>query len=86
MGYEIRYTRKAVKSLKDIPKSDVLNIVLAIEQLAEAPDLKANVKTLHNFVSGYRLRVGNYRVLFDREDTLKIIDVIDVGHRKDIYQ
>jgi mRNA interferase RelE/StbE len=86
MAYEIRYTKKAVKSLKDIPKSDVLNIILAIEELAVAPELKTNVKILHNFISGYRLRVGNYRVLFDREDTLKIIDVIDVGHRKDIYQ
>jgi mRNA interferase RelE/StbE len=86
MAYQIRYTKKAVKSLKDFPKSDVLSIIEAIEQLAKAPELKTNVKTLHNFVSGYRLRVGNYRVLFDREDTLKIIDVIDVGHRKDIYQ
>ncbi|MEI7581811.1 type II toxin-antitoxin system RelE/ParE family toxin [Runella sp.] len=86
MAYRIRYTKKAVKSLKDFPKSDVLSIIEAIEQLAEAPELKTNVKTLHNFVSSYRLRVGNYRVLFDREDTLKIIDVIDVGHRKDIYQ
>ncbi|WP_428668576.1 type II toxin-antitoxin system RelE family toxin [Runella sp.] len=82
----MRYTKKAIKSLKDIPKSDVLGIVRAIEQLSEAPELKTNVKTLHNFVSGYRLRVGNYRILFDREDTLKIIDIIDVGHRKEIYQ
>ncbi|MFN8344096.1 MAG: hypothetical protein U0X91_03795 [Spirosomataceae bacterium] len=70
MAYEIRYTKKAVKSLKSFPKSDALHIIGAIEQLAEAPDLKTNVKSLHNFISGYRLRVGNYRVLFDREDTL----------------
>ena len=46
----------------------------------------ANVKQLSNHpVAGFRLRVGNYRVLFDKEDALKIIEVINVGNRKDIY-
>ncbi len=47
-------------------------------------DLAADVKKLRGFKSKYRLRAGNYRVLFELEDGL--IVVYDVGDRKDIYE
>ncbi|MBC7891354.1 MAG: type II toxin-antitoxin system RelE/ParE family toxin [Sphingobacteriaceae bacterium] len=58
-----------------------------IEELAKNPVEKSNVKKSHNHpLAVYRLRVGNYRVLFDREDRLRIIEIIDVGHRKEVYE
>ena len=36
--------------------------------------------------AAFRMRVGNYRILFDREDDLKIIDIIDILQRKQAYQ
>ena len=84
--YQLLFTEKATKSLKKIPKADAKRILVKLDQLAENPDEAANVKKLTNFpIAGFRLRVGQYRVLFDKEDTLKIIEVIDVGNRKDIY-
>jgi len=59
----------------------------AVETLAENPDTKSNVKRLRNHpIAVYRLKVGNYRILFDKEDVLRIIEIIDIGHRKNIYQ
>jgi len=56
-----------------------------IGQLAIAPLEKSNVKKLVNSPH-YRLRIGKYRVLFDKENELKIIDVIDILHRKNAYR
>jgi mRNA interferase RelE/StbE len=86
MAYQLIFSNTAVKNLHSVNKRDVRRIVEALEELANNPDEKANVKQLINHLKAtYRLRVGNYRVLFDREDRLRVIDVIDVGHRKNIY-
>jgi mRNA interferase RelE/StbE len=62
-------------------------IIRNIEQLSADPFRKSNVKKLVDFdVAAFRMRVGNYRVLFDREDNLKIIDIIDILQRKQAYQ
>jgi mRNA interferase RelE/StbE len=85
--YQLSFSDKALKSLKKIPKSDSERIISALEDLALDPDIKANVKRLTNHPEAvFRLRVGNYRVLYDKHDTVLIIAVIDVGHRKDIYE
>ena len=85
--FELLFTDKAIKSLKKIPKADAKRILIKLDELAANPEETANVKKLTNHpIASYRLRVGNYRVLFDREDTLKIIEVIDIGNRKNIYQ
>lgn len=85
--YELKFSNKALKSLKGIVKKDAVIILESIENLAKNPFENPNIKKLNNHAEAiYRLRVGNYRVLFDREDSLRIIDIIDVGHRKDIYK
>jgi mRNA interferase RelE/StbE len=45
-----------------------------------------NVKRLVEFYAAYRLRVGNYRVLFDRDDIIQVIDVVDVLPRGSAYR
>ena len=87
MAYEISFTEVALKSLQLCSHKDKNLIIRNIEQLAEDPFRKSNVKKLVDFdAAAFRMRVGNYRVLFDREDELKIIDVIDVLQRKQAYQ
>lgn len=87
VSYQLSFTDKALKSLRKIPKSDNERIISALEELALDPDAKANVKRLNNHPDAiFRLRVGNYRVLYDKHDAVRIIAVIDVGHRKDIYE
>ena len=87
MVYEISFTEVALKSLQCCSLKDKNLIIRNIEQLAADPLRKSNVKKLVDFdAAAFRMRVGNYRVLFDREDDLKIIDIIDVLQRKQAYQ
>lgn len=85
MAYYIEFTDIALKNLKRIPRKDQELILENIEKLAQDPENKSNVKKLYSFKFSYRMRVGNYRVFFEREDTLKIIDVLDILHRKNAY-
>jgi mRNA interferase RelE/StbE len=85
--FQLIFTDKALKSLKSISKGDAIKILGKLEELAYNPRVTANVKKLRNHpLAIYRLRVGDYRVLFDKEDTLRIIEIIDIGHRKEIYE
>lgn len=85
--YEVIFSEKSLKNLKAIPKREAGRVLEEIEELAKNPAEKSNVKKLHNHpLAVYRLRVGTYRVLFDREDRLRIIEIIDVGHRKEVYE
>ena len=85
--YELLFTEKATKSLKKLPKSDTKRILTRLDELAANSNDATNVKQLSNHpIAGFRLRVGDYRVLFGKEDTLKIVEVINVGNRKDIYR
>jgi len=86
VGYEVSFTDVAFKNLARYPAKDQQAILKSIKQLAENPLTKNNVKKLVDFDVSYRLRVGNYRVLFDREDSLKIIDVVDILPRNRAYQ
>lgn len=72
--------------MQGYPQKDKGLIIKNIEQLAVDPFNKTNVKRLVDFdVAAFRLLVGKYRVLFDREDDLKIIDVVDIRQRKQAY-
>lgn len=87
MAYQLTFSDKALKSLKKIPKADTERIINALEELAQDPDKKTNVKRLTNHPDAvFRLRVSNYRVLYDKHEVVRVIAVIDIGHRKDIYE
>ncbi|MCI5121115.1 MAG: type II toxin-antitoxin system RelE/ParE family toxin [Candidatus Electrothrix sp. AUS4] len=80
---QINIRRSAIKDLKKINVKDKEKIHANILELSNFPDI-ANIKKLTNFEPAYRLRVGNYRILFDvSEDT---IDIGRVLHRKDSYK
>jgi len=85
--FNIQYTNKAYKQLKKIFKNapiDAEKIVKSIESYALTPFEKHDIKILHGKYENFkRLRVGNYRVLFDNEDN--IIFVYEIKHRKDAY-
>lgn len=84
--YVVKFTDTALKNLRRYPRKDKQRILTRIEQLAADPKAMTNVKRLVNFDMAYRLRVGNYRILFDRDDIIKIIDIIDVLPRSRAYK
>lgn len=82
MKYTIEIMPKAVKDLKVFPKPQVQKIITAIYGMEK--DLAGDTKRLTNHTPEYRLRVGNYRVLFEVEGTRVIIyRILD---RKDAYR
>ena len=77
--FQISYSKKAVKFLKrqDVPSQK--RLIAAISRLP----LEGDIKKLQG-IDGYRLRVGNLRVLFNVNGI--IIDIIDIGNRGQIYK
>lgn len=84
--YDVQFTDAALKNLRRYPANDRKRILTRIERLAENPFNASNVKRLMDFDVAYRLRVGNYRILFDRDDIIRIIDVVDVLPRGRAYR
>lgn len=79
----VKIDDKAIKDLAKIHKAQVSKIFSKIEELEKFPQVP-NLKKLTNFQPPYRLRVGNYRVLFDVNDGT--LTVYRVKHRKESYK
>ncbi|CAK8711863.1 MAG: type II toxin-antitoxin system RelE/ParE family toxin [Candidatus Electrothrix sp. AS4_5] len=80
---KINIRKSAIKDLKKISLNDRQKIHSKILILSKFPNI-SNVKKLTNFEPAYRLRVGNYRILFDISETT--IEIGRVLHRKDSYK
>lgn len=85
-AYEVLFTDIALKNLQRYPKHDQRRILARIEELAANPRAMRNVKRLVEHDVAYRLRVGDYRVLFDQDDIIRVIDVVDILPRGRAYQ
>jgi mRNA interferase RelE/StbE len=82
--YKIRLSNKVVKYLELLPKKDFLKIDTAILSLKINPR-PIGIKKLVD-IDGYRIRVGNYRILFTIDDDIKIVSIYKVAPRKDAYR
>ncbi len=81
--YELVYSSLAVHQLEKLDEHMQERILLALERLRIRP-MSSNVKRLVG-MEGYRFRVGDYRVIFDIEQEKLRILVLQIGHRKNIY-
>ena len=85
MKYRIEFKRSAAKALKKLPKQDRRRIRDKIDNFAEnLPDsITTKMKGDNPF---HRVRVGDYRIIYEiHEDTLVIL-VLKIGHRKEVYR
>ncbi len=83
-SYEMRLTRSARKELGAVDSRDGrARLVAAMERLASNPRPVGSVK-LATSDSTYRIRVGNYRVIYEVLDKLLVFDVIRIGYRRDV--
>lgn len=83
--YSILVTKSAEKSLSAIPQKDRNKIVEAIQGLASNP-FPIGCKKLAGEEHAFRIRLGNYRIIYDVQGMKLIILVLKIGHRKDIYR
>ena len=83
MTYEIVFSDAALKQLKKLEKSTQERIISTLERIRIRP--QSHVTKLVGD-SGYRLRVGDYRVILDIDEGVLVVLVLKVGHRKKIYK
>ncbi|OYQ41538.1 type II toxin-antitoxin system RelE family toxin [Flavobacterium aurantiibacter] len=84
MRYKITLRKNVIKVLEKINEPYYSNLKEALYQLAENPR-PAGCKKLKGR-DGYRIRVSDYRIIYEILDDILVIDVIALGHRKDIYK
>lgn len=82
--YQVSISKAAQKQLNKLNDNIATPILDAIATLAANPR-PAGVKKLKGR-DGYRIRKGDYRIIYDIHDYVLIVDVIAIGHRKDIYE
>jgi len=85
MPYSIEITSSALKSLGSLPREVQVRIRRAIDRLAEKP-FPANIKKMEGEEHTYRLRIGDYRVVYEIHGRRLVILILRVGHRKDVYR
>jgi mRNA interferase RelE/StbE len=84
-SYRLEWRRSATKDLRHIAAVDVPRIVAAAEALADDPFPPGCTK-LSGSERSYRIRVGDYRILYDVFSGRLLIEVVKIGHRKDVYK
>jgi mRNA interferase RelE/StbE len=83
--YNIFLKKSAEKDLDNISEPFLTQIVQGIEELKKGIQ-NVNIKKLINKKNEFRLRIGNYRILFFLEKDDKIIKISKILHRKDAYK
>lgn len=83
MDYNIQYDPKAIKQLQKLNKQIASQILDDIKDYFKNPIITKTKKLKTPFEGAYRLRLGDYRVIFYEEDELILISKI--AHRKDVY-
>jgi mRNA interferase RelE/StbE len=83
--YNLRFKSSALKELKIFPPAIIKKIINAISDLKENP-FPAEHKKLIGNKPNYRIRVGNYRIIYDISFKEKIITINCIKHRKDVYR
>ena len=82
--YSVEISRRAIKSIAALPRKEEQRVRAAIELLADGPR-PPSCAALTGEQSVYRVRVGDYRIVYKVIDARLTILVIRVGHRRDVY-
>lgn len=84
-SYRIEVSRSAAKDLRKIDRQWIPKILTAIESLESDPR-PAGCKKLAGSDHTYRIRIGDFRVIYDVHDDTLIILVVRIRHRRDVYR
>ena len=83
-SYKLTIKKSAEKELKDIPQKNANRIIRRIQSLASEPRQASSEKL--SAQSYYRIRQGDYRIVYSVDDTNHIVDIIKIGHRREVYR
>lgn len=82
--YEIIFKKSAFKELRSLPNKEVSRITKAISNLSDNPR-PTGCKKLKGYTHLWRIRSGNYRVIYSIEDQILVVEILEIVDRKDAY-
>lgn len=82
--YEIRIKKDAEKDFLALPRADLQKVTKKIQKLSDTPRPPGCEKLKGE--EGYRIRQGNYRIVYLINDSERLVTVIKVGHRREVYR
>jgi mRNA interferase RelE/StbE len=83
--YLVTFAASAKKELKDLSSEAIGRLLPKIRELAGNPR-PIGCKKLHGYKDRWRIRVGNYRVVYAIDDARKVVDITRIAHRKEAYE
>lgn len=83
--YQIEWKRSALRELRRLNREAIPRIMAAVEGLSTVP-FPASVRRLRGTRRTYRLRAGEYRVIYEVFESRLVIEIVRVRHRKDAYR
>lgn len=86
MSYQVSIRSRALKDIEALPLKTARQISKAIDGLANNPRPQGCKKLKGEQEYIWRIRAGDYRVLYTIEETIRVIDIRRIGHRKDVYK
>ncbi|MGO9176178.1 MAG: type II toxin-antitoxin system RelE family toxin [Desulfobaccales bacterium] len=84
MTYSISILRRAQKELAHLPKESYEQVRDAIRALAYNPRPAGCTKLIGR--SGWRIKIGDYRIIYEIDDRGRTVEVLHIGHRRDVYR
>jgi len=84
--YEVEISESAEKFLEKVPKKDRLRIIEKIDTLGQDPTPSGSIKLQGYKESLYRIRSGDYRVVYSIKKDILLVLVVEIGHRREVYR
>ena len=84
-GYLVTFAASAKKELKALPADAIGRLLPKIRELVENPRPNG-CKKLQGYKNRWRIRVGNYRIVYSIDDQARVVDVTRIAHRRDVYE
>ena len=84
MSYSLSILRRAQKELAQLPADAYRRVRDAIRELSEQPRPPGSRKLTAR--DGWRIRVGDYRVIYEIDDSHRQVTILDIGNRRDVYR
>ncbi len=84
-SYKIEWKNSAYKELQKLPRPLITKVIAAVQDLSNNP-YPSGVKKLIGSEYSYRVRIGDYRIVYEVFENRLIIEIVRVRHRKDVYR
>lgn len=82
--YLVTFGSSAKKELRDLPADVIGRVIPKIRDLSANPR-PVGTKRLHGYRDRWRIRLGDYRVVYSIDDERRVVDIARVAHRRDVY-